>query len=159
MKSADYIRLLVSIVGVQAAGLVGAIFTTPAIPTWYQTLAKPELAPANWVFAPVWTTLFLLMGIAVFLIWQKGLERQGVKMALTIFATQLVFNVLWSVAFFGLRSPALALVDIGLLWLAIGATIVLFWRISRVAAYLLLPYIAWVSFAAYLNYAIFALNK
>ena len=148
-------KLAVALLIPQATGLIGSFFTASAIPTWYATLVRPELAPPNWIFAPVWTTLFLLMGIALFLVWRKG---EGVRLALLLFAAQLVLNVLWSVLFFGLQSPALALVEVGVLWLAILATIGAFWRISRTAALLLVPYLLWVTFAAYLNYQYWLLN-
>lgn len=142
----------------ELAGGIGAIFTTPAINSWYAKLARPALAPPNWIFAPVWTTLFVLMGISAFLIWQKGLERREVKTALTIFAIQLALNVLWSVLFFGLHSPGFAFIEIIILWLAILTSIITFVKISKVAAWLLAPYILWVSFAGYLNFMIWALN-
>ena len=158
MKSKDVIKLVVAIAIAELAGVVGSIFTTPSIQTWYATLAKPEFAPPNWIFAPVWTTLFVLMGIAAFLIWRKGLSRRDVKIALGVFLGQLVLNTLWSIIFFGLHSPGGAFIEIIFLWLAILATIIVFARISKPAAWLLVPYILWVSFAGYLNYAIWTLN-
>ena len=151
-------KLLVSIGVCLLAGVTGSIFTMPAIPTWYAALNRPPLAPPNWIFGPVWTTLFVLMGISAFLIWKKGLDRKDVKIALGIFIGQLVLNTLWSIIFFGLHSPGGALIEIVFLWLAILATIVAFYKISKPAAWLLVPYILWVSFAAYLNYAIWSLN-
>lgn len=142
----------------ELAGIIGTVFTSPSITTWYATLTRPELNPPSWVFGPVWTTLFALMGIAAFLVWQKGLRRADVRFALWIFAGQLVLNTLWSIIFFGLHSPGGALVEITLLWLTILATIVAFAKISKPAAWLLVPYIAWVSFASYLNFAIWTLN-
>lgn len=142
----------------QCAGALGALFTAPAIPSWYASLARPPIAPPNWIFAPVWTTLFLLMGVALFLVWRKGLRERHVRVALALFCIQLGFNVLWSVIFFGLHRPDAAFVEILLLWLAITATTVAFARISRIAAWLLVPYLCWVSFAAYLNYSIWILN-
>ena len=141
------------------AGGIGSIFTTPAIPTWYADLIKPALNPPSWVFGPVWTTLFVLMGISAFLVWKKGLEHKYVKIALSIFIGQLVLNTLWSIIFFGLHSPGGAFVELMILWLAILATIIAFARISRLAAWLLIPYILWVSFAGHLNYSIWQLNK
>jgi len=142
----------------ELAGIVGAIFTTPAIPKWYAELVKPEVAPSNWIFGPVWTTLFALMGIAAFLVWQKGIQRKEVKIALGIFLSQLILNTLWSVIFFGWQNPGAAFVEIIFLWLAILATIIAFAKISPQAAWLLVPYILWVSFAGYLNYTIWILN-
>lgn len=141
-----------------SAGAIGSLFTALAIPTWYVDLVKPALNPPAWVFGPVWTALYILMGIAAFLIWKKNLNRRDVKMALGIFAVQLVLNTLWSMIFFGLHSPGGALVEIVFLWFAILATIVAFAKISRPAAWLMVPYIVWVSFAVYLNYTIWSLN-
>lgn len=158
MNLINILKLLLCITVAQAAGLIGSFFTVPAIDSWYATLARPEFAPPNWVFAPVWITLFVLMGIAAFIVWQKGLDRKQVKTALIIFGLQLVLNTLWSIIFFGLQSPGFAFVEIIFLWTAIVATIVAFAKVSKPAAWLLLPYILWVSFAAYLNFAIFWLN-
>ena len=153
-----WIKLIIAIVISELAGGVGSLITISAIPTWYATLAKPALNPPSWIFGPVWTTLYLLMGIAAFLIWNKGWDRKDVQKALGVFLLQLILNAIWSVIFFGLHSPFWAFVDIVLMWLAIISTMALFYRISRPAMWLLLPYILWVSFAAYLNYSILALN-
>jgi benzodiazapine receptor len=154
----DIVRLIVSIVVSQLAGGLGAIFTTPAIPTWYAGLNKPPFNPPNSVFFPVWTTLYTLMGIAAFLVWRKGLDQPRVRGALTIFAVQLILNVAWSVIFFGLYSLFGAVIAIILLWIAILANIVAFWRISKAAGALLIPYILWVSFAGILNVSVWMLN-
>jgi tryptophan-rich sensory protein len=122
-------------------------------------LQKPSLAPPDWVFFPVWTALFIMMGISLFLVWQKGREDKTVKTAIFLFAGQLVLNILWSFAFFGQRSPLLGLMEIIILWIAILATILTFRKLSRTAAYLLIPYILWVSFAAFLNFMIWRLNS
>lgn len=155
---AELFRLVVSIAICQAAGLVGSFFTRPAIPTWYATLQKPAFNPPNWVFGPVWTTLFLLMGIALFLVWRKGLQAEGVAVALVVFTIHLVLNVLWSFFFFGMRSPLAGFVAILILSVAICATIFTFGRVSRPASVLLIPYIGWVSFAAFLNFHLWRLN-
>lgn len=145
----------------QLAGVLGSVFTIPSIPTWYAGLVKPSLSVPNWVFGPVWTTLFFLMGVSLYLVLSApksgkiGRER---KQAIIVFGVQLFLNTLWSFVFFGLHKPGIALLEIKVLWLAIAVTIVCFYRISRWAAYLLVPYILWVSFAAYLNYAIWMLN-
>lgn len=158
------LRLVVSIAVCQMAGLIGSVFTSNAIPLWYNDLIRPELAPPSWVFAPVWTTLYALMGIAAFLIWSHyakasaGQEKAKSKIALSVFVLQLALNTLWSIIFFGLRSPGAAFIEIIFLWLAIMATIALFAKQSKVAAWLLVPYILWVSFASYLNYMIYVLN-
>jgi benzodiazapine receptor len=158
MKSRDVVKLVVSLVACQCAGLIGSIFTTPAIPTWYASLQKPAFNPPNWLFAPAWITLYLLMGVAAFLIWRQGLKQKGVKAALVIFLVQLVLNALWSVVFFGLQSPLWGVVVILALWIAILLTILRFFKLSTAAGSLMLPYILWVSFAAVLNIAIFMLN-
>ncbi len=159
MTSKNFLKLIIAILVSEAAGIIGSIFTTPSISGWYANLVKPEFAPPNWIFAPVWTTLFALMGIAAFLVWKRGLDDKKVKIALGIFIGQLALNTLWSIIFFGLHSPAGAFLEIIFLWLAILATIIAFAKISRAAAWILAPYILWVSFAAYLNYAIWTLNK
>lgn len=146
-----WLRLVIAIVVCQLAGVVGSLFTAPSIPTWYASLVKPSFNPPNWIFSPVWITLFLLMGISLYLIWSD-------KKAITVFSAQLFLNALWSFLFFGLHSPLLAFIEIILLWLAILATIVVSCRVSKPAAYLLIPYILWVSFAAVLNYSIMILN-
>ncbi len=151
-------KLLLCIFVCELAGIVGSFFTIPAIPTWYAGLAKPLLNPPSWLFGPVWTILYALMGIAAFLIWKQGWRHKEVKMALSIFGAQLIANATWSIIFFGARNPFYALIDILVLWIFILITIVVFYRISKPAAYLLLPYICWVSFALYLNYTIYILN-
>ncbi len=159
MKINNTFRFVIAIAVFEAAGIIGAVFTTPAIQSgWYLELVKPALNPPAWVFGPVWTTLFALMGIAAFLVWKKGSDRKDVKIALGIFLGQLVLNTLWSIIFFGLHSPGGALIEIILLWLAILATIIAFAKISKPAALLLMPYILWVSFAGYLNFSIWTLN-
>ncbi len=155
----NIIKLLSSIVICQAAGVIGSLFTTPSIPTWYASIEKPSFTPPNGVFGPVWITLFLLMGIALFLVWREGLGDRRVRGAFIIFMVQLILNVLWSVAFFGMRSPLAGLVVIIVLWAAILLTVINFFGISRVAGALLVPYIAWVSYAAVLNGALYILNR
>ncbi len=152
------LKLIIVIVVSELAGIIGSVFTAPSITGWYAGIVKPVLNPPAWVFGPVWTTLFALMGIAAFLVWKKGLDHKDVKIALGIFIGQLVLNALWSIIFFGLHSLGGAFVEIVFLWLAILATIIAFAKISRPAAWLLLPYILWVSFAGYLNYSIWVLN-
>lgn len=156
IKLSDIEKLIISILICLLAGFIGSYFTTPAITTWYATLQKPSFTPPDRVFLPVWTSLFIMMGLSLFLVWQK--EEKKVT-ALYIFAAQLVLNILWSVAFFGLKSPLLGLIEIIILWIAILATILSFMKISRTAGYLLIPYILWVSFAAILNFSIWRLNS
>lgn len=126
---------------------------------WYATLRKPAITPPGWVFGPVWTALYLMMAVAALLVWLQGWRTPGVKTALVLFAVQLVLNLLWSPAFFGMQSPVAGLIVIIPLWAAVLATTMAFFRVSTVAGFLLVPYILWVSFAAVLNYLIFALNR
>lgn len=154
----DIVKLLVSVVVCLIAGFIGSIFTNANIPTWYAALKKPSFAPPNWVFAPVWTVLFVLMGIAAYLVWRQGLSNPAVKTALIIFIVQLIFNMLWSLVFFTLKSPLFGFVVIIILWLLILFTIIYFFNISKVAGILLIPYIVWVSFASILNFMLWRLN-
>lgn len=144
------------IIVAELAGIAGSLVTFPSIGTWYASLAKPELAPPNWVFGPVWITLYALMGMAAGLVWASSDKNK--IFALKVYGVQLALNVFWSLLFFGLRSPGLAFMGIIALWLAIVGTIVAFWRVSRSAAWLLAPYIAWVTVALFLNYSIWMLN-
>ncbi len=158
MSTGDIIKLVVSIAACEGAGGIGAIFTTNAIPTWYAGLSKPAFTPPNAAFGPVWITLYLLMGIAVFFIWREGLHGGLTRAAFGLFWGQLVLNILWSVVFFGLKSPLGGVVVILVLWAAILASIILFFRVSAVAGSLMIPYIVWVSIAANLNIWIWRLN-
>ncbi len=142
-----------------SAGGIGSAFTASAIPEWYATLAKPSFSPPNWVFAPVWMLLYILMGFSAALVWQKGLQNPLVRTALVAFLIQLVLNMIWPVLFFGLRSPLYGLVDILFLWAMILVTIAQFSKVSIPAALLLIPYILWVTFASGLNLGIFLLNR
>jgi tryptophan-rich sensory protein len=159
MKAGNVIKLVICLAAPLAAGAIGGLATAKAIPTWYRTLEKPAFNPPDWLFGPAWTTLYVLMGIAAFLVWSRGLGAPGVRLALAVFLVQLVLNAVWSVLFFGLRSPLAGFVEIIVLWLAILASVVLFFRVSSAAGILLLPYIAWVTFAAVLNAAILTLNR
>jgi len=149
-------KLIISLLIPQLAGGLGSVFTASSVSSWYRTLEKPAFNPPSWVFGPVWTALFLLMGYALYLVWTA--ESENNKKAYWIFGIQLTLNVLWSVLFFGMRSPGAALVEIVLLWLMIAANIYFFSKISRAAAWLLAPYIFWVTFAIYLNFSIWRLN-
>jgi tryptophan-rich sensory protein len=150
--------LILCIVIPLIAGVIGSIFTVDSIGTWYVLLNKPPLTPPAWVFAPIWTVLYILMGIALFLIVRDGLGTPGIRSALTIFMAQLFVNVLWTFLFFGLHSPLYGLIGIIVLFLLIIATILEFYRIRKLAALLLLPYIAWVCIATYLNAMVLVLN-
>jgi benzodiazapine receptor len=158
MQKRVIFKLIASLIVCQLAGFVGSLFTTPSIPTWYASLAKPSFTPPNWVFSPVWISLFVLMGISLFLLWEKTLHYPGVRTAMLWFAVQLGLNMLWSILFFGLKSPFLALIGIIVLWIAIFLTILKSFRVSKLAGMLLIPYLIWVSFAAGLNYSIWTLN-
>lgn len=157
MTSKNIFKLLGYIVLCEAVGGVGALVTGPNITSWYAVLARPVLSPPNWIFAPVWTLLYALMGIALYLVLQTPSSARRTH-ALYLFGVQLILNALWSGIFFGLHLLGIALVEIILMWLAIVATIYFFAKISRTATWLLVPYVLWVSFAAYLNYSLWVLN-
>jgi len=157
-KRSDIYKLIVSILVCQLAGVIGSIFTRPSVPTWYAGLLKPRFTPPDWVFGPVWISLYFLMGIAAFLVWRRGLHHQVVRRALAIFGVQLVLNALWSFLFFGLKSPLAGLIGITILGIAIILTVQSFLKVSRTAGLLLIPYFLWVSFATGLNLSIWWLN-
>lgn len=159
MKKQNYIKLFVSIVVAQLAGIIGSLYTSNSISTWYKTLVRPEIAPPNWVFGPVWTTLYMLMGISAYIIWSKGYSDKKVKLALTVYFGQLLLNTLWSILFFGLQDIRSAFIEIIALWIMIALNVFLFGKISKTAGYLLIPYLLWVSFASYLNYSFMILNN
>jgi benzodiazapine receptor len=158
IKLHDGIKLIISLSACVCAGFIGQIFTGGSVKSWYALLEKPSFNPPNWIFAPVWSLLYILMGISVFLIWRKGIQNHQVREGLVIFLVQLILNTLWSFAFFGLKSPISGLIVIVPLWTAILLTIINFYRTSLTAALLLIPYIAWVSFATVLNFNIYILN-
>lgn len=154
-----FIKLIVSIAICLLAGGLGTIFTIPSIPTWYATLVKPSFSPPNYLFGPVWTILYILMGISLYLIWKKGTKTQKVREALMIFGLQLFLNAVWSPIFFGARNLFVALIVIIFMWYFILKTILSFGKINKTASYLLYPYLAWVSFASILNFSVWMLNK
>ncbi len=158
MKNKNFLKLIIALIVPQLFAIIGSLFTSSSVSGWYSLIEKPAFNPPNWVFAPVWTFLYLLMGIAAFLIWRRGLDKKEVRSALIIFLFQLTLNLFWSFLFFGLQNPGIAFTEIISLWFAILATILAFFQISKVAAVLLIPYILWVSFAAFLNYSIWNLN-
>ena len=153
----DLAALLITQVLCFSAAGIGGAFTASSVRTWYLDIAKPTWTPPSWVFGPVWTVLYVLMGLAMWLVWRSGRWPQ-VKNATILFGAQLLLNTLWSILFFGARSPGLAFVEILLLWCAIVATIAAFWHHSKGAAMMMVPYLAWSSFAAILNFAIWRLN-
>jgi benzodiazapine receptor len=154
----NWVKLLISVIGCELVGIAGTPFTMSAIPDWYVTLQKPFFAPPNWLFGPVWTMLYFLMGVSFFLIWKQGWQKKKIRNAGVIFLGQLALNFLWSPVFFGLRAPLLGLIVIVAMWVMILLTIVRFWPLSKTAALLLVPYLLWVSFATLLNGAIVVLN-
>lgn len=151
-------RLLISIVVCLLVGALSGIATASSVSDWYITLKKPSFNPPNWLFAPVWTFLYAMMGVSAGIVWSKSEQFSGVQRALVFFIVQLLLNSLWSILFFGLRSPLAAMIEIVVLWLAIFLTIKRFYPLSKAAAWLLVPYLLWVSFAAILNTSIFILN-
>ena len=150
-------KLIYSFLICEGAGILGSFFTISAIPTWYATLVKTSIAPPNWLFGPMWVALYALMAISLYLVWTSGSERK--KKALIIFGIQLFLNAIWSPVFFGLQSPGLGLIIIILLWGSIIFTIWEFYKISKLASLILIPYLLWVSFATLLNYFIWQLNS
>jgi translocator protein len=152
------LKLFISILICQCAGIVGALFTRNAISEWYVYLRKPLFNPPDWIFGPVWTLLYILMGIAAYLVWRKGFYDQRVRAAIGIFLIQLGLNIVWSIVFFGYRSIIGGMLVIGCLWLTILWTMQAFFSLSKQACYLLIPYIIWVSFALVLNLAFLVLN-
>lgn len=153
----NILKLIASIVISQAAGAIGSLFTVQNIPTWYAGLNKPSFNPPNYLFGPVWISLYFIMGIAFFLVWKKS-ETHSIKVPAVLFVAQLVLNALWSILFFGMKNPALGFMEIILLWIFIVLCIIKFYPISKTAAWLLLPYLIWVSFASVLNFKIWMLN-
>lgn len=154
MKTRDVLALIGFVVLCLAVGGLGGWVTAGPVVEWYPSIAKPSWTPPSWVFGPVWTLLFILMGIAAWLVWRSG----NARVPMLLFGAQLLLNLAWSFLFFGARSPGLGLLDIVPLWIAIAATIFAFSFRSRVAAFLMVPYLAWVSFATALNAAIYMLN-
>ncbi len=181
MKTNNATKFIISIIISELAGVIGALFTTPAIPTWYATLTKGPLNPPSWLFGPVWTTLYFLMGVSLYLVWShkwrivnpllsnkkrtwnrwseqlwRGkLQRLNI---IGVFSIQYLLNILWSIVFFSWHEPMLAFFTIIALWVSILYTMINFYRVSKTAAWILLPYLLWVSFASYLNFTIWLLN-
>lgn len=151
------VKLIISIALPVAVGALSSFFTVTGEGSWYQTISKPSWNPPGWIFGPVWTTLYILMGIAFFLVWRSP-ESKARKMAMLLFGIQLLFNFFWSFIFFDQQLIGLALVEIAVLWIFILLSIFAFARVNKTAAWLLVPYISWVSFAAILNYTIWKLN-
>ncbi len=157
MKKNNLLKLFLAILFCLSAGFIGSFFTITSIGSWYSQINKPFFNPPNFIFGPVWTFLYILMGISLYLVWQS--KNKNKKIALTFFFVQLILNSLWSILFFGLQNPLLAFIEIIILWIAILMTIIKFHKISKAASYLLIPYILWVSFASILNLSIYLLNR
>ena len=153
------VRLISSVSVCLLTGFLGSFATKDSITTWYAQLSRPSFTPPDWTFGVVWPVLYVMMGISAFLIWNVGIDKRQVKVSLGCFALQLILNGLWTLIFFGLHLIGFALVEIVILWAAILMTILAFWKVSKPAALLLLPYILWVSFAVVLNAGLFLLNK
>jgi tryptophan-rich sensory protein len=151
------LKLLLSIILCEGVGILGSVFTIPSITTWYSHLSKPAFNPPNWIFGPVWTTLYLLIGVSLYLILEKNLKKEK-NLILIVFLIQLFLNFLWSIIFFGMHLPMAAFVEIAFLWGSIVWMIVNFWKFSKSASLILVPYLCWVSFAAILNLTVAILN-
>lgn len=158
MKIPLFVKIIIAIVTCNAIGFLSGMATVDSINSWYLQLNKPSFNPPNWIFGPAWTLLYTLMGIAVALIWHKGWVNKVVRNAVYLFIAQLLLNAFWSIVFFGMQSPPLALLVILVLLLLIVSCIIIFRRIDKVASWLLIPYLLWVSFATALNFSIVMLN-
>ncbi|MES2135317.1 MAG: TspO/MBR family protein [Patescibacteria group bacterium] len=158
MSTRKILSLFVSLVLAYSTAFIGSFFTAGAIATWYATLIKPELSPPNWLFAPVWTILYACMAFAAWRIYEKRTSNRHAHFFLLVYTAHLAVNAFWSIAFFGLHSPLLALLVIAVLWVLIAYLLVQFYRMDRLAGYLFIPYLLWVSFASYLNLMIVLLN-
>jgi benzodiazapine receptor len=155
-----FVKIAIALLVCLAVGYSASTVTRPSVESWYPTIVKPFFNPPNWIFMPVWTLLYVLMAIAAGLVWDKIKEQnEEVKKALLFFIIQLTLNAIWSYLFFGLKNPLLALIEIALLWLMIYETYLKFTKINKIAGYLLIPYLAWVAFAAILNASIWWLNR
>jgi len=152
------LKLVIAILIPVAVGATAGFFTATGAGSWYQTIQKPTWNPPGWIFGPVWTTLYIMMGIALFLVWKSGAAEGLKKTAITLFAIQLVLNFFWSFIFFKMEQPGWAFAEIIAMWVFILLTIFAFAKVNTTAAWLLVPYISWVSFASILNYTIWKLN-
>ncbi|HNV96981.1 MAG TPA: tryptophan-rich sensory protein [bacterium] len=155
-KISDLLVFIIAIIIPQMAGFLGSLYTTPNIKTWYAFVNKPSFNPPNWIFGPVWTILFILMGVASYIIYK---EKNKLRIeALKIYTSQLILNTMWSIIFFGARNPLGAFILIIALWILIAYNMLYFYKIKKIAGYLFIPYLLWVSFAMVLNFAIYILN-
>lgn len=158
VRSRQWLVLFGMVTVCLGVGAIGGVITNSAVQTWYPHLLKPGWTPPNWVFGPVWTVLYILMAVAAWLVWLRG-PTTGVTRGLAVFVVQLGSNLLWSILFFGLRSPGAAFVDVLVLCCAVWLTLLLFWQVRQIAGVLLVPYALWVSYASVLNGAIWWLNR
>ena len=157
MNKPNIIKLIVSLFLPLFIGAIAGMFTAQAVPTWYTTLNRPSFNPPNWIFGPVWTSLYILLGISFFLIWKENPTRER-NLAIKVFSIQMLLNFAWSFLFFYFNLIGAALIEIILLWISIAAMIYLFYKIKPLAAYLNIPYLLWVSFATILNAGYYLLN-
>ena len=157
MKISHIIKLIISILLPLSVGAIAGMFTSQAVPAWYASLNRPSFNPPNWIFGPVWTTLYILLGISFFLIWKENPTRER-NLAIRVFSIQMLLNFAWSFLFFYFNLIGVALIEIILLWISIAAMIYLFYKIKPFAAYLNIPYLLWVSFATILNAGYYFLN-
>ncbi len=157
MSWSNIAKLIFSLIIPLSVGAVAGMFTSQSVPTWYASLNKPSFSPPNWVFGPVWTTLYILLGISFFLIWKENPSKQR-NLAITVFAIQMLLNFAWSFIFFYFHLIGAALIEIILLWISIVAMIYLYYKIKPIAAFMNIPYLLWVSFASILNAGYYFLN-
>lgn len=155
----NIVKAIIAIALPLMVGATSGFFTVTGVESWYQTIQKPSWNPPNWIFGPVWTTLYIMMGVALFLVWKEDTSEELKKIAFTLFAVQLILNFFWSFIFFNQQQPGWALVEIIAMWVFILLTIFAFAQVNKTAAWLLVPYISWVSFATILNYTIWQLNR
>ena len=155
----NFAKLIIAIAIPIAIGATAGLFTVTGVGSWYQTINKPSWNPPGWVFAPVWTTLYVMMGVSLYLVWKSGVSNNLKRTAIGLFAVQLILNFFWSFIFFDQQQPGWAFVEIIAMWVFILLTIFAFAKVNKTAAWLLVPYISWVSFATILNYTIWKLNN
>jgi tryptophan-rich sensory protein len=158
MTRTQVLKLIVSVILPVLVGGIAGLFTAEAVPGWYATLKQPSFNPPNWIFGPVWTILYLLMGISLFLVWKENHSKER-NIAITVFLIQLALNFAWSLIFFHFKMIGLALVEISLLWISILSMLFIFYKIKPAAAYINIPYLLWVAFATVLNASYYILNK
>ena len=158
MNKSQIFKLIASIILPLALGAIAGMFTSQSVPEWYATLNRPSFNPPNWIFGPVWTTLYMLMGISLFLIWKQDASKER-NLAILVFLLQLLLNFGWSFIFFYFNMIGFALIEIILLWISIVIMLVLFYKIKPMASYINIPYLLWVTFATVLNGSYYFLNR